>query len=127
MGPRLRKMKPYYPRRKRSKSYLLQKQALKDLEHRMKTSVSSLLLCLEQGNPQQFEVEKLKVRSEFHKHGDEMSKLALDLGQRYTSAVKHFLESVDTIIHTEASWVDQEKVRQCYQATQALEKEIQAA
>lgn len=127
MGPRLRKMKPYHPRRRRSKNYQIQKQALKDLEHHLKTSVSALLLCIEQGNTQQFEAERLKVKSDYLKHSDEMQKIASEISERTRQAVKAFLESVDTIIHSEIQWIDEEKVRHCYSATQLLEKELLAA
>lgn len=127
MGPRLRKMKPYYPRRKRSKNPEVLKQALSDLEHRMKSSVSSLLLFVEQGNTEQFNTEKLKLKSDLLKHADEMQRIATNLGHRYTTAVKNFLDSVDTIVHTEAQWIDENKIRYCYKVSQALEKEIRAA
>lgn len=127
MGPRLRRMKPYYPRRKRSKDPAIQKQALHDLEHQLKSSMHCLLLLIEQGNTEQFNTEKVKVKSELLKHGDAMQKLATDLGHRYLTAVKNFLQGIDTIVHTEGQWVDQDKIRHCYLVTQALEKEISAA
>src|SRR5579864_5378244 len=127
MGPHLRRMKPYHPRRRRSKNPEVQKQALRDLEHRLASSVGALLLLAEQGNTQQFNTEKLKVRSDILKHSGEMQKLALNLGERYTTAVKTFLDSIDTIVQTEAQWLDQDKIRHFYQATQALEKTIVAA
>ncbi len=127
MGPRLRRMKVYHPRRRRSKSYQIQKQALKDLEHHLKTSVSALLLCVEQGNTQQFESEKLKLKSDYLKHSNEMQKIAQEMGERTTRAVKDFLDSVDTIVHSEAKWIDEDKIRHCYTATQVLEKELLAA
>ncbi len=127
MGPRLRKMKPYYPRRRRSKNVELNKQALRDLEHKISREVSSLILLIEEGNPQQIEAAKGKAKSDYMKHSDEMQKLAQQMGDRYSKAVRDFLDSVDVIVHSSSAWVDEAKVRNCYNMTQKLEKELSAA
>ena len=126
MGPRLRKMKPYYPR-KRRKTSDLQKQALRDLQHKISSEVSTLILQCEGGNEQQILAAKIKAKSEYLKHSDEMKKIARDMGERYSKVVQDFLDSVDTIVHSASTWIDQAKVYNCYNMTQKLEKELSAA
>lgn len=126
MGPRLRKMKPYYPRR-RAKNVELHKQALRDLESKISREVSSLIVLIEEGNPDQIEAAKGKVRSDYLKHSDEMQKLAQLMGDRYSRAVRDFLDSIDVILHSGSPWIDEAKVRNCYNMTQKLEKELGAA
>ncbi|MBI3236174.1 MAG: hypothetical protein HYZ48_00455 [Chlamydiales bacterium] len=120
-------MKSYAPRRRRGKSLEVHKQALRDLEHRMSREVSTLILLWEEGNAHAIETAKLKAKSQYLKHGNEMQKVAQTLGERYSRAVRDFLDSVDTILHSDSTWIDEAKVRRCYQMTQQLEKEISAA
>ena len=127
MGPHLRRMKSYKPRRRRGKNLEVSKQALRDLEHRMTREVNTLILLWEEGNVKEIESAKLKAKSGYLKHGNEMQKVAQNLGERYTRAVRDFLDSVDTILHSDSTWVDEAKIRRCYQMTQNLEKEITAA
>lgn len=126
MAPRLRKMKPYHPR-KRAKNVDVQKQALRDLEHKISSEISSLILQCEEGNEQQIEAAKMKAKSGYLKYCDEMQKIAQRMGDRYTKAVRDFLDSVDIIVHSNSTWIDEAKVRNCYNMTQKLEKEISAA
>lgn len=126
MAPRLRKMKPYHPR-KRAKNIDVQKQALRDLEHKISSEISSLILQCEEGNEQQIQDAKMKAKSGYLKHSDEMQKIAQHMGDRYSKAVRDFLDSVDMIVHCNSTWIDEAKVRNCYNMTQKLEKEISAA
>jgi hypothetical protein len=119
-------MKPYYPR-KRAKNVETQKQQLRDLEHRISSEVNALILLCEEGNEKEVQHAKLKAKSGYLKHSDEMQKIAQHMGERYAKAVRNYLESVDHIVHSNALWIDEAKVRQCYQMTQQLEKEITAA
>jgi len=41
-------------------------------------------------------------------------------------AVRDYLDSIDTIIHTNAAWIDEAKIRHCYIMTEKLEKQIAA-
>ena len=126
MAPRLRKMKPYHPR-KRSKNIDLKKQTLKDLERLLSTETSRLIVLIEEGNAQQIQAAQLKAKSDYLKHCNEMQQIAQKMGERYVKAVRHFLDSIDLIIHSNSTGIDEEKVRHCYRMTQELEKQIQAA
>lgn len=126
MAPRLRKMRPYHPRRRAKKSDV-RKQSLRDLEHKISSEVSGLVLLCEEGNQNQIEAAKQKAKSGYLKYGDEMQKIAQELGARYTRAVRDFLDSVDIIVHSDSHWIDEAKVRHCYTMTEKLTKEINVA
>lgn len=126
MAPRLRKMRPYHPRHRAKKSDV-RKQALRDLEHKISSEVSNLVLLCEEGNQNQIETARQKAKSGYLKYSDEMQKIAQELGNRYTKAVREFLNSVDIIVHSDSQWIDEAKVRHCYTMTEKLTKEILAA
>jgi hypothetical protein len=119
-------MKPYYPRRKRSKGVDTQKQILKDLKHRISADVGTLIVFIEEGNPAKIEAAQQKAKAELLKHGTEMKKVAETMGERYARAVREYLDSVDSIVHTSAAWIDQAKIRHCHAMTENLEKQIAA-
>jgi hypothetical protein len=126
MGPRLRKMKPYHPRR-RTKGLDLYKQSLHDLRHKISADVGSLIVLFEEGNLNQITSAQQKAKSDFLKHASEMQKIAQKMGERYARAVRDYLDSVDIIVHSNSEWLDEAKVSNCYTMTERLEKEIAAA
>lgn len=127
MAPRLRKMKNYRPRRKRAQvSIDLQKQALHDLKHKISSDVGCLIVLYEEGNQTQITQAQAKAKSDFHKHSDEMVKIAKTLGDSTVRAVREYLDSVDLIVHAGSPWLDDAKIRNCFTMTEKLEKEIAA-
>lgn len=126
MAPRLRRMKSYRPRR-RSKGLDLHKQALHDLKHKISSDIGSLIVLYEEGSPTQITQAQLKAKSDFLKHSTEMQKIAQKMGERYLRAVRDYLDSVDIIVHSSATWLDEAKINHCYTMTEKLEKEIAAA
>ncbi len=127
MAPRLRRMKAYHPRRKRVKNLSLNKQALIDIEHKISIELGALVISFEQGNLTQTEAAKIKLKSAFQKHADEMKKLAEDMGHKYPQFVADFLDSVDTILHCNPNFIDPAKISHCYNMTHRLEAELKAA
>jgi hypothetical protein len=145
MAPRLRRMDPYHPRKRRAKGIATeqpapkdlkhpphangmsaQKQVLKDLKHKISADVGTLIVFIEEGNTAKIEVAQQKAKNDFLKHSTEMQKIAEKMGDRYVRAVREYLESVDTIVHTSAAWIDEEKIRHCHTMTENLEKAISA-
>ncbi|MBS0620799.1 MAG: hypothetical protein JSS61_05005 [Verrucomicrobia bacterium] len=126
MAPRLRHMRAYRPR-KRTKGASLHKQALHDLKHKISSNVGAMLVLHEEGDNSQFSLAQARAKSEFLKHRSEMEKIASTMGDRYMKAVRDYLNSVDTLLHVDPNWIDQEKIRTCYQMTERLEKELQIA
>jgi hypothetical protein len=127
MAPRLRRMKPYHPRRKRSKGLGVQKQALHDLKHKISSDVGSLLVLIKEGNAAQIAAAQQKTKVDYLKHAEEMQVIAQKMGGRYAQAVRDYLDSVDNIVHTQASWIDDAKIRHCHTMTEKLEKELSVA
>ena len=127
MAPRLRRMKPYHPRKRRSKGAILLKQSLSDLKHKISSDIGGLITMIEEGNTQQIPTWQQKAKSDFLKHREEMQKIAEKMGDRYAKAVRDYLDSVDEIIHTTPEWIDAEKIQRCYSMAQKLEQEIGSA
>ncbi len=127
MAPRLRRMRPYHPRKRSKKGPSLIRQALKDLKHRIDSDVGTIIVQYEQGNIEALSSAQLKAKSDFQKHSDEMQKLAQKLGDNYVSAVREFLSSAETLIHTQSTWIDEAKIRTCYASRQKLESELSIA
>ena len=119
-------MKPYRPRR-RSSAIDLNKQALHDLAHKISSDVGGLIVLIEEGNSSQIASAQQKAKSDFLKHRTEMEKIAQKMGDRFVRAVWDYLDSVDMIVHSGTTWIDREKIRQCFTMTEKLEKEISAA
>lgn len=126
MAPRLRRMKAYRPRR-RTKNLDAQKQTLRDLKHRISSDIGNLVVFLEEGNTNQVSLAQQKAKSDYLKHSAEMQKIAQGLGDRYVRAVREYLDSVDTIVHLNPSWIDEAKIRHCNIMAEKLEKELSAA
>lgn len=126
MAPRLRRMHPYHPRRKRAQGNDLNKQILKDLKHTLSADVGSLIVLVEEGNAQQIPVAQQKAKSNFLKHSAEMQKLAEHMGDRYSRAVRDYLDSIDVIVHSAGTWLDHDKIRQCFVMGEKLDKELAA-
>lgn len=126
MGPRLRKMKAYHPRR-RTRGKEVHKQAINDIKHRLSADVGGYIALLKEGNTAQISDAHQKVKSDFLKHSEEMQQIAQKMGNKYLKAVKEYLGSVDAIVHTSAAWVDDAKIRQVYIYSEKLDRELEAA
>lgn len=131
MAPRLRRMKPYYPRKKRKqhseKGLSLHKQSLYDLHHKLGAPLSRYLILLEEGKTPLIEEAKQKAKGCYLKYAEEMKKIAQIIGTPCFIAVKDYLETVDLILRAHQIEIDQGKVRQCYEMTRKLEKILEAA
>lgn len=126
MGPRLRRMKTYRPRR-RTRGLDFYKQTLHDLKHKMSSDVGALIVFFEEGNLNQMASAQQKAKSDFLKHAFEMQKIAQKMGERYLRAVRDYLDSIDLILHSSSEWLDESKIRNCYTMAEKLEKELAAA
>jgi len=125
MGARLRRMKPYHPRR-RGKRIDSHKQALHDLKHRLSSDIGSFIVLLKQGDQQQIVQAQQKAKSDYLKHSMDMQKIAQQMGEKYVKIVREYLDSIDQIIYTTSLWIDDAKVRNCYIMSERFDKEIVA-
>jgi hypothetical protein len=126
MGQRLRRMKTYHPRRRR-KGLDLDKQSLHDLKHKISSNVGRLIVLFEEGNIDQISFAQQRAKSDFLKHASDMQKIAQKMGEKYLRLVHDYLNSIDTIVHSNSEWLDQAKIRNCYLMEERLEKEISIA
>ncbi len=129
--PRLRRMKAYHPRKKRTGSRLegkeLQKQSLHDLKHKIGAKVSRYLVLLEEGNKTLLEEAHHSAKNNLMKYSSEMQKVAAELGERVNTAVQEYLSTLDQMVHLGPFYVDPEKIKQCYEVDQKLEKTLNLA
>ena len=124
-GTRLRKMKPYHPR-KSARSLRLTRQQLLDLEHKISIDIGIFLVLLEEGNTEQIQLAARKARSDFLKHAPDIKKLSVEIGGSLSHLVDEFLSSIDTLLHIGINWIDEGKIKDCYYATSNLEKALKA-
>lgn len=126
MGQRLRRMKPYHPR-KRTKRVNLHRQTLRHLKHKISADVGGLIVLIREGNFMQVTHAQQKARSDFLKYAEEMRKIAQIMGTRFDRAVKDYLDSIDAIIHANATLLDDATIQNCHQMSERLERELKAA
>lgn len=126
MAPRLRRMNPYHPRR-RTRGKEIYKQAIHDIKHKLSTDVNGLLVLLKEGTSTQLADAKMKVKTAFLKHSEEMLHLAEKMGAKYAKSVREYLDSVDVIVHTSDLEVDNAKIHNLYSTSEKLDREISAA
>ncbi len=123
----LRRMKKYNPRRS-SKEIKLNKQKLKDLEHKIKADVGEFLVQIKEGSPEEVLKSSQRTKNDLLKIGPDMEKMAAEIGGRFPKIVHEFLHTVDVLlhpIHTKSEpidlWLDDAKIHSCHIATQKLE------
>jgi len=127
MRNQFRRMKKYNPRRS-SKTIKMNKQKLIDLEHRIKSDIGEFLVLLEEGTSEQIQNTSQKTKTHLLKFGQDMQKIAGEIGGRMPKYVEDFIHSVDHLLRSPTSaapttslWVDGASVNSCFQATQKLE------
>lgn len=126
MGPRLRKMKSYHPRR-RTRGKSIHTQAIHDIKHRLSSDLGTLITLLKEGSQEQIVQAQAKVKSDFQKHAEEMQQIAQRMGGKYIKVVREYLDSVDNIVHISTEWVDDAKIHECFIASEKLDRELEAA
>ncbi len=119
----LRRMRPYYPRRRRSaKSSGIQE--LKDLEHKISSDIGDYIILIAEGTKEQIELAKQKARSDFLKFGPDMQKIAETMGVPMAKYVETYLGSINAILHASTDWIDEATIAECFQATKRLDEKL---
>jgi len=119
-----RKIKEKYPIQKRIPTKSLEKQMLGDLEKRISLNVGNYLVLTEEGDPTQIALAQQKARSEFLKFGPEMHKIAQKIGGNIPQAVDEYLNSINSVLHSSAGWIDDDIISTCFHKTEKLESEL---
>jgi hypothetical protein len=117
----IHKRKSKNNKQKQSSPQSIDKQKLTDLQRKMSINVGTLLVLIEEGTPEQVAMTGQTTKMDLLKYGPEMIKTAQTMGEPYTEAVENYLDSIDQIAHTATGWIDEEKISNCYVATDELE------
>lgn len=126
MAPRLRKMEAFRPR-PRKKRIMETKTTLLDLERKISQDLGALILFIEQKETLKISSLQLRLRADVHKHADQMAEAAKPLGPKAVAAVRQFLDSLNSVLHTKPEFIDPALLHTCYAKQQELEKILQAA
>lgn len=119
-----RKSKKKFPVQKMIPPISIEKQMLSDLEKRINLNLGNYLVLTEEGDPTQIALAQQKAKSEFHKFGPEMHRIAQKVGGRIPDVVSTYLESVDSVLHCSCGWIDDEVISQCFHCAEDLESEL---
>jgi hypothetical protein len=103
---------------------MMEKQRLKDMHNKISALASSYLVLIKEGNKDQAEEAREKAKSEFHKIGPEMAKLANQVKGNAPALVETFLSAVEGIFLSGKTGVDPAKMNAFHQANAAFEKEF---
>ncbi len=130
MTLRVRRTKKYNPRRS-SKLIKINKQKLRDLEHKIRSDVGELLVFLQEGATPNARALSQKTKSDLLKFGPDMQKIAEEIGGAFPKKVAVFLAGVDSLLHSQKDegadlrlWIDDAKIESCYKATRSLEQAL---
>lgn len=108
-----------------SEEKLLEKQQLKDLEHKMNMNLNTFLVLREEGSTQQLALASQKAKSDLLKYGPDMIRLAQEIGGYLPQAVEGYITSVSAILHSAFGWIDDMLLHDYFVASQRLTQEIQ--
>jgi len=114
----LRRMKKGKPPRS------LMRQQMIDEKRRISMHIGNFLVLLEEGTAEQAALAKQKARSEIHKVGPELEKIAAEYGDKYVDLVADFIDAAEGIIYSASEWIDQAIITRYFSSEQKLEKAI---
>jgi len=100
----------------------LYRQELHDYWHKLNSAMGDYLVLLEQGESSGEAHEK--AHSTFHKWGPEMRRVANQLGNRTPKIVNDYLDSMESILHSQEAFVDRAKVTMHFEKNQRLQKAL---
>lgn len=116
-----RKMKTYVPRR-RKHSKVLQKQQLEDLERLLNMDLGSFLILAEEGTKKQIQAAKAKMRIDILKYGNDMEKIARNIGDIYYDVAHSFIQSLTKIAQDSSDQVDPAPIKEHYKISENLHR-----
>lgn len=111
MKNKVRHMKKYTPRRRRSNK-LMQKRQLQDFEHLLDMNVGTFLILAEEGTLKQVENARAKMRSNLLKYGSEMEAIGRDLGEGFPEYIRNYLKTMNQIVQNSGTTVDPEIINE---------------
>ncbi|MBS0629984.1 MAG: hypothetical protein JSS30_07180 [Verrucomicrobia bacterium] len=111
MKNKLRHMKKYSPRRRRSNK-AIQKRQLKDFEHLLDMDLGCFLILAEEGTPKQIGQARAKIRSNLLRYGSDMEAIGRDLGEGFPEYIRNYLKTMNQIVQNSSSKIDPEVLNQ---------------
>ena len=126
MTSKLRRMKPYHPRKRKTKAQL-NKQVLHDLQHKISSNVGSLLVLMKEGKADLAQEAQHRAKTDFIKLAPQMQHTAQLLGERCSLIVGKYLDVINQLIHSNPLSLDPAMINDCYKVTEQLEQELRAA
>ncbi|MGE5195885.1 MAG: hypothetical protein ACM3JI_00975 [Anaerolineae bacterium] len=100
------------------------KQKLEDLEHKINADLGDFLVLNEEGNQEQIDHARHKAKNDLLKFGPDMYKIASEMGGKYPNYVDEYLESIDSILHSPAGWIDNALITHCFKMMEKLDREL---
>lgn len=126
MTSKLRRIKTYTPRKRRTKIEM-ERQRLMDMQHSISAMTGRMLVLLKEGSRDQAASIQAQVKSDFLKTAPQMQHLAAHLGGHLSVAVQKYLDSVSALLHSSELCMDPALIDQCYVLEQAVMKHLKAA
>ena len=105
MDSKMRHMKKYNPRRRRSNK-ALQKQQLKDFEHTLNMDLNTYIVLAKEGNFKQINEAKMKLRSHLLKYGSSMEAIGRDIGEGFPELIANYLKAVKKVLDSTTAQLD---------------------
>lgn len=120
---RLRRMKPYHPRHRRTVQ-AINKQMLTDIERKISADLGDYIVLIQEGSKEQVEIARQKAHSDFLKFAPDMKKIADKIGGIFAKDVEAYLNSINDIINSPSGWVDESLISHCFKTTNKLENDL---
>lgn len=111
MREKLRHMKKYTPRRRRSNK-AIQKRQLKDFEHLLDMDLGCFLILVEEGTPKQIQQARAKIRSNLLRYGSDMEAIGRDLGEGFPEHIRNYIKTMNEVVQNSASQIDPETLNE---------------
>ena len=102
----------------------LEKQQLRDCFKKLFGQVGSYLVLIEEGSMHQAVHARNIAKSDFHKIGPEMKKMAFQAGEKFPLLIEQFLAAVEGVVLSATGNVDAATIKEFNAASRALEKAL---
>lgn len=126
MTLRLRRIKSYRPRKRRTKQQM-QKQKLKEMQRHISAHVGRLLVMTKEGSGDQVKSLRERAQAEFLKTAPEMQHIAEHMNGKIAATVRKYLTSVDQLFHCNIICLDPAIIDECYTLGRLLEQNLEVA
>ena len=103
---------------------ILERQQIKDLEHRVDMELNTYIVLKEEGSANQMALASQKAKSALLKYGPDMYRIAQEIGGSFPITVENYINSVSNLLHSAMGWIDEASLQEYYTSAQMLRQEI---